>query len=38
VILDLTNVPPGPALLIVADFSAADGNILALDSVELFVQ
>ncbi|HEY2980156.1 MAG TPA: Gmad2 immunoglobulin-like domain-containing protein [Anaerolineales bacterium] len=38
VILDLDGVPPGPVLLIIADFSAADGAVLALDSVQLNVR
>lgn len=37
-LLDLTGLPPGPLILIVADFSAADGSVLALDSVELVVR
>jgi len=35
--LNLTGLPRGPVLLIVADFSAADGAVLALDSVELVI-
>jgi hypothetical protein len=36
--LNLAGLPRGPALLIVADYSAADGSILALDSVELVIR
>jgi hypothetical protein len=36
--LNLAGLPPGPALLIVADYRAADGSILALDSVELVIR
>lgn len=34
-LLDLAGLPAGPVILIVAEFSAADGSVLALDSVEL---
>jgi hypothetical protein len=36
--LDLSGLPAGPLILIVADFSAADGSVLALDSVELIIR
>lgn len=36
--LDLSAFAPGPILLIIADFSAADGSVLAMDSVRLIVR
>ncbi len=36
--LDLSAFPPGPILLVIADFSAADGSVLAMDSVQLIVR
>lgn len=36
--LDLSNFPMGPILLVIADFSAADGSVLAMDSVQLIVR
>ncbi|MEW6030694.1 MAG: Gmad2 immunoglobulin-like domain-containing protein [Chloroflexota bacterium] len=36
--LDLAAFPPGPILLVIADFSAADGSVLAMDSVRLVVR
>lgn len=36
--IDLTGVPPGPVWLTLADFSAADGSVLALDSVRLVIR
>lgn len=36
--LDLSALAPGPILLIIADFSAADGSVLAMDSVRLIVR
>jgi len=36
--IDLSGLPPGPVWLMVADFSAADGSVLALDSVNLIVR
>jgi hypothetical protein len=37
-LIDLSDLPPGPVWLTLADFSAADGSVLALDSVELIVR
>jgi hypothetical protein len=36
--LHLAGLPRGPVLLIVADYSAADGAVLALDSVEFVIR
>jgi hypothetical protein len=37
-LIDLSGLPPGPIWLTLADFSAADGSVLALDSVELVIR
>lgn len=36
--LDLSAFPRGPILLVIADFSAADGSVLAMNSVQLIVR
>ena len=36
--LDLSALPPGRVRIVIADLSAADGSILALDSVEVVVK